>query len=205
MTQGTIKKGRKFDQVLEGARTIFLKDGFEGASVDDISREAGVSKATLYSYFPDKRSLFIEVASQEMTRVAETGAADLDLSQPPEIVLPFVGRKILDYVLSDFGIAIYRISIAESERFPEIGSRFYKAGPQLVRDKIATYLRSCAARGEVEIKDFELAAEQFTDLCKVRTLLCCVLTRHSTIESDEQNKIIASAVAMFMSHYGAKK
>ena len=53
-----IKKGRKFDQVIEGARTVFMRDGYEGASVDDIAREAGVSKATLYSYFPDKRVLF---------------------------------------------------------------------------------------------------------------------------------------------------
>ena len=44
-----IKKGRKFDQVLDGAREIFLRDGFEGASVDEIARAAGVSKATLYS------------------------------------------------------------------------------------------------------------------------------------------------------------
>ncbi|WP_372674886.1 TetR/AcrR family transcriptional regulator, partial [Aquicoccus sp.] len=48
------RSGRKFDQVLEGARKVFMADGFERASVDDIARAAGVSKATLYSYFPDK-------------------------------------------------------------------------------------------------------------------------------------------------------
>ena len=66
-----IRKGRKFDQVLEGARAIFMRDGFEGASVDDIAREAGVSKATLYSYFPDKRLLFMEVAKAECNRQAD--------------------------------------------------------------------------------------------------------------------------------------
>ena len=69
--RSTIKKGRKFDQVVEGARTVFLRDGFEGASVDDIAREANVSKATLYSYFPDKRVLFLEIASQETHRQAD--------------------------------------------------------------------------------------------------------------------------------------
>ncbi|MEL6597866.1 MAG: helix-turn-helix domain-containing protein, partial [Pseudomonadota bacterium] len=57
-----IKRGRKFDQVLDGARKIFMSDGYEGASVDDIAKAAEVSKATLYSYFPDKRLLFMEVA-----------------------------------------------------------------------------------------------------------------------------------------------
>ena len=67
MPDGTIepKKGRKFDQVLEGARQVFMSDGFEGASVDDIARAANVSKATLYSYFPDKRLMFTEMAERE--------------------------------------------------------------------------------------------------------------------------------------------
>ena len=63
-----IKRGRKYDQVIAGARDVFLAQGFEGASVDLIAREAGVSKATLYSYFPDKRILFIEVAKKNVRR-----------------------------------------------------------------------------------------------------------------------------------------
>jgi TetR/AcrR family transcriptional repressor of mexJK operon len=58
--EAQIKKGRKFDQVIEGA-AVFLREGFEGASVDEIARDAGVSKATLYSYFPDKQHLFLAV------------------------------------------------------------------------------------------------------------------------------------------------
>ncbi|MDO6523978.1 helix-turn-helix domain-containing protein, partial [Shimia thalassica] len=40
-----MRRGRKFDQVIDGARDVFLRDGFEGASVVDIARAAGVSKA----------------------------------------------------------------------------------------------------------------------------------------------------------------
>ena len=90
-----IKKGRKFDQVVEGARTVFIRDGYEGASVDDIARESQVSKATLYSYFPDKRVLFIEIASREMKRQADEGAGSLDMTAPPEVLLPIVGRKLI--------------------------------------------------------------------------------------------------------------
>ena len=73
-----LRRGRKFDQVLAGAREVFLRDGFEGAVVDEIARQAGVSKATLYSYFPDKRLLFVEVAKQECR--AQSDAA---LSEEP--------------------------------------------------------------------------------------------------------------------------
>ena len=71
-----IRKGRKYDQVLEGARIVFLRDGFEGASVDDIAREAGVSKATLYSYFASKEELFFAVIAK-VTREAALMLADL--------------------------------------------------------------------------------------------------------------------------------
>ncbi|MGB1035103.1 MAG: TetR/AcrR family transcriptional regulator, partial [Primorskyibacter sp.] len=80
-----IRKGRKYDQVLDGARAVFLAHGFEGASVDDIARAAGVSKATLYSYFADKRVLFMEVASQQCQAQADLALQQLDLSAPPDV------------------------------------------------------------------------------------------------------------------------
>ena len=57
------RRGRKYDQVLQGARSILLRDGLVGASVDDIAPEAGVSKATPYSYCPDKRRSVTELCS----------------------------------------------------------------------------------------------------------------------------------------------
>ena len=72
-----IRRGRKFDQVLDGARDIFLSDGFEGASVDDIAKAAGVSKATLYSYFPDKTLLFMGVAKAECCAQASRALDEL--------------------------------------------------------------------------------------------------------------------------------
>lgn len=198
----SIKKGRKFDQVVEGATKIFLRDGFEGASVDDIAREAGVSKATLYSYFPDKRVLFIEIATREMRRQAEVGAASLDLSQPPQVVLPVIGRKLVDYMTSDFGQAIFRTAVAETERFPEIGRKFYESGPMQVRDRVSEYLACCVERGALDIDDVELAAEQFAELCKVRSVLCCTFTPGEACAAEDTDRIIASAVEMFLARYG---
>ena len=93
------KRGRKFDQVLEGARSVFLQDGFEGASVDVIARVAGVSKATLYAYFPDKRLLFMEVAKGECQRQSHSALAEIDFSQPPEIVMRAAATRLLGFVL----------------------------------------------------------------------------------------------------------
>ena len=108
-----IVKGRKFDQVLEGARTVFLRDGFERASVDDIARESGVSKATLYAYFPDKKLLFLEIASAECRRQADEALSLMDLSQPIAHTLRLAAEKITAFLQSEFGQRIYRIAVAE--------------------------------------------------------------------------------------------
>ena len=135
-----IKKGRKFDQVIEGARDVFMRDGYEGASVDEIARAAGVSKATLYSYFPDKRLLFSEVARMECNRQADEALDVIDMDAPPEAVLTEAARRILSFFLSDFGQQVYRICVAESHRFPEFGRRFYDSGPAMVRHRLSTVL-----------------------------------------------------------------
>src|SRR6056297_4363973 len=158
-----IKKGRKFDQVLEGAREVFMRDGFEGASVDDIARVAGVSKATLYSYFPDKRLLFSEVARLECNRQAEEALQEVGQDDPIEDVLLEAADRIVRFFLSDFGQQVFRICVAESHRFPELGRRFYASGPAMVRERISDVLAPHVAAGVLRIEDMDLAANQFGD------------------------------------------
>ena len=167
MPDGTIapKKGRKFDQVLEGARQVFLSDGFEGASVDDIAKAAGVSKATLYSYFPDKRFLFMQGAKTECARQADHAIETIDMDAPVQKVLCDIAMEMVDFITSQFGKRIFRICVGESDRFPELGREFYESGPMLIRNRLVEYFQKAVAKGELNITVFELAAEQFHELC----------------------------------------
>ncbi len=119
------RRGRKYAQVLEGARTVFMADGFEGASVDDIARAAGVSKATLYSYFADKRLLFMEVARSECARQANMAADSIDTDAPVAQVLTEAARQMIAIAVSDFGRQMVRIAASEAVRFPALGAAFY--------------------------------------------------------------------------------
>src|SRR5580698_11079716 len=58
-------------QVMEGARTVFLASGFDGASMNDIARVSGVSKGTLYVYFDSKERLFEALIREERRQQAE--------------------------------------------------------------------------------------------------------------------------------------
>lgn len=204
-TKPQIRKGRKFDQVLEGARTVFLRDGFEGASVDDIAREAGVSKATLYSYFPDKRLLFMEVAKTECQRQADEAVQLIEaVGMPVEEVLRFAAGRFIDYMSSEFALQTYRLCVAEADRFPQLGHAFYHSGPELVRGRLTDYLRKAVARGDLAIEDFDLAADQFAELCKVDIHSRLVFGLCGDCVPRDRARIIDGAVEMFMARYGVR-
>ncbi len=204
MTSDTgVRKGRKFDQVLDGARDVFLRDGFEGASVDDIAKEAGVSKATLYSYFPDKRLLFMEVASAQCRALAFAALTNMDLTAPPRQVLTMAGQTFLRFIYSDMGQRMFRICVGEADRFPDIGREFYHSGPMVMRHATIEYLSAARDRGELHIEDMALAADQFAELCKADLHPKLMFGIQTTVSDDEIARIVDGAVETFMARYGA--
>lgn len=206
MPDGAIepKKGRKFDQVLQGARSVFLSDGFEGASVDDIARAAGVSKATLYSYFPDKRFLFMQVAKKECERQADQAIETIDTNKPVRDVLHDIASEMVNFITSNFGKRVFRICVGESERFPELGREFYESGPLMVRERVGEFFRLAIERGELEIDDIDLAADQFHELCKADLFPRMVFNMNTDFTQAEKDRVINGAVEMFMARYGKR-
>jgi len=198
-----IRKGRKFDQVLAGARSVFMTDGFEGASVDEIARVAAVSKATLYSYFPDKRLLFMEVANAECQRQSREAMDRIDMDGPPREVLMQTGQHFLGFITSTFGQQVFRICVAESDRFPELGQRFYNSGPAMMRAEMVKYFEKAEARGQLRIDDRILAADQFGELCKADIWPRLIFGVSRSVTDDEITRVVIGAVDTFMARYGA--
>src|SRR5512134_1155074 len=66
----------KRQQVLDGARRVFLEQGFDGASINDIVKAAGVSKGTLYAYFPSKEKLFEVLVSLDKRQQVERSCSN---------------------------------------------------------------------------------------------------------------------------------
>lgn len=198
----SIHRGRKYDQVMAGARQVFMADGFEGASVDEIARVAGVSKATMYKYFPDKRMLFIEVANNECQRQAGSWMDNIDKSAPPREVLGQTGRHFLSFVTGKFGLQIFRICIAESDRFPELGRRFFESGPAVMRAEMAAYFDEACARGELAIDDYILAADQFGELCKADLWMRLIFGVIKEVHTSEIDRVVDGAVDTFLARYG---
>ena len=195
------RKGRKYDDVLAGAREVFLAQGFEGASVDDIARASGVSKATLYSYFPDKRLMFLEVAKAECCRQVLGAESKISPDVKLQQALLIAAVTLVEFFTSDFYLRMFRVVVAESERFPELGRQFYETGPAMARDRMVDYLKEAEARGEIQIEDKALAADMFGEMCRADLFNRLLFGISDTVSQTQKDRIVNGAVAMFLARY----
>jgi AcrR family transcriptional regulator len=192
----------KRQQIMEGARRIFLQDGFDGASVGDIVRAAGVSKGTLYAYFPSKEKLFEALIIEDRRKQAEAlftlDESDRDVTR----VLRKLGKTFLDMLLSLDNLDFLRIVVGASTKFPQLGKAFFEAGPCRGTSRLASYLRLLTEEGVLRVEDPELAARQFLDLCKTGVHLRMMLGDRTAPDPDEIERNLHSAIAVFLAAYG---
>ncbi|RWG28203.1 MAG: TetR/AcrR family transcriptional regulator, partial [Mesorhizobium sp.] len=168
-----LRKGRpaagqdpiKRAQIIEGARRVFIHKGFEAASMNDITREAGVSKGTIYVYFANKEELFEALIEEERGTIFKNMYEVLDHFDDLRKTLVKFGMVLSAKITSAKVIQAQRTVVGASDRIPELGARFYERGPKRGHDKVMIFLNEAVERGLLKIDDVDLAAYQFTELC----------------------------------------
>ncbi|MBY0610741.1 MAG: TetR/AcrR family transcriptional regulator [Beijerinckiaceae bacterium] len=194
---------RKWHQILDGARRVFLEQGFDGASVGDIVRAAGISKGTLYAYFPSKEKLFETLIFEDRRRQAEQ-LFKLDMENDDvRSELRALGLRFLELVSTPLALSHLRTVIAVAARFPEIGRAYYEAGPQYGMQQVAAYLVRHSGKSLVDIADPETAASRFIDLCKSGLHMKLLMGLDVSFSKDDLKRNVEEAVEIFMSRYGA--
>ncbi len=192
--------GAKRRQILDGARRTFLANGFDAASMNEIAREAGVSKGTLYVYFKNKEELFEAIVEAQ---IREQGAQifKFDLDAPIGEVLLRLGIGFSRFLGRPGGVSEVRTVISIADRFPHLGAKFYAAGPAYGMGKLKEYFEAKVADGTLEPHDCEVSAAQFLESC-VATTLKPMLFSHMAPPTDERvAHVVAMAVRAFLAAY----
>ena len=202
-----LKEGQtnsKAESILAAAKRSFLAAGFGAVSMDTISREAGVSKATVYAHFAGKEELFGAVIDRECERYfARFSAGELD---PRDVrgSLMVLGCRFLELLLSPDGIALYRIILGEVTRFPRLGEVFWRAGPERQRVQIEAFLKSAVASGTLALADTRLAAEQFVSLVRGDVQLRHLLRLEGDADRRGISAAVEGAVATFLQAFESR-
>jgi AcrR family transcriptional regulator len=178
--------------------------GYDAASMNDITRAAGVSKGTIYVYFASKEELFEALIEEERQTIFSNLYNTLDAGQDPREALLRFGIALATKITSRNVMLAQRSVIGICERIPELGARFYERGPKRGHDALVRFMKAVAEKGFLDIADFDLAAYQFSDLCLAGVFRQCLFAyRTEPPAGEEIARIAASAVDVFFKAYGA--
>jgi len=192
-------------QILDGAKRCFMSLGFEAASMNDITSEAGVSKGTLYVYFKDKEDLFKELIDREKSMVM--GMARKELEKPGTIAqqLHSFGSYVTSRLTSEEVIRAQRMVLGIAERMPDVATRFFGSDAFSAHLILKDYLDRRVASGELRIDDTDLAARQFLELAMASVFKRRLFGNLPEPAAPSQiDYVVDKAVEMFLHHYTPK-
>jgi TetR/AcrR family transcriptional repressor of mexJK operon len=133
---------RKRAAILEGAKTVFLRDGFGTATMDDVAAAAGVGKQTVYRHFGSKEALFLGLVQSMCASAIAPNPATRPTNRPLEVELRALGQLLARSLIAPDSLALYRAIVSEAGRLPMLGALFYQHGPLLARSMAAKILET---------------------------------------------------------------
>ena len=152
-------------QILEAAFRVFGKRGLHRATLDDVAREAGITKGTIYLYFPSKAGLF---AAMLKTRIAAVipavDAVERRATPSLDGRLAVVGRDLYRFLSSPAYLSMFRTVISEVAQFPEVASQVYREGVLAANRRLAAVIESGIRAGECRDVDAMIAARAFVGM-----------------------------------------
>lgn len=152
------------NHILDIAHKAFIEEGYAGASMSRIAASLGGSKTTLYNYFASKKDLFVAVADRECTKLFDHIFVATEIGGDFRARTFELARRLLTAMLDDDMIASYRLIVAESGRFPEIGHAAHEIALRRGLLHLSAFFKKAMEQGDMRNADVSVAAEQFLDL-----------------------------------------
>lgn len=200
------KRGRPRDpermkRVIESASQHFLEQGFDRASMESVAQNSGVSKMTLYNYFPSK-SLLLEACVSCRTDEMFEAFIDNQLDpKQPEQALSLIGSQFLSLMRAEDVIRMHRMLYGLATLHPEVCAGYFKAGPERVNALVQGFLADSVAAGHLQIDDIPMACDQFLSLFLGRPHLRATLGLGMPDASHDQ-RLVQENVRLFLARYG---
>lgn len=197
---------RKHQGILEAATALFLRNGYPGTSMDDIAREAGVSKQTVYQHFSDKGQLFADIVlattDQVEGLVRLTGEA-LATTTDLHADLGELARQFLATLMKPELLRLRRLVIATADHFPEVGRSWYEQGFERVLTTLAEWFAQLSERELLGAEDPLIAAHHFVGLLLWIPVNRAMFTGEETsYTKDQLDEYAEAASRAFLRAYG---
>ncbi|XVQ06281.1 TetR/AcrR family transcriptional regulator [Spirillospora sp. CA-255316] len=179
----------------EAALEVFSDRGFEGATMEEIARAAGISKRTLYAKYPDKRALFAKVLPWAMSTLKWDAPPFDDVADDLPAALLAIARIAVARTVDPQVARLTRVAMSEAHHFPEFAEAAHSMtwSPRL--RSVVEILEHHARAGTIVVDDLELAAEQFLAMVSGFPAMLAVFGLRR--DPDDEERHIQHAVALF--------
>jgi TetR/AcrR family transcriptional regulator, mexJK operon transcriptional repressor len=188
----------KREAIVEAAARMFLTAGYGPASMDAIAADAGVSKQTVYSHFGAKDALFEAIVEDKCRDLMGPVRLPAVTDGDPAKTLGDLGHRFVATVFASPNMALFRVVIAESARFPELAEAFYRAGPAAAADNLAGYLTEFDRKGILAIRDAKASARLFFAMLRGDIYIRRLLDLKPEPSAADKEALVAQAVAAFL-------
>lgn len=184
----------KQDLIVEAATQVFLQKGFGGASMDEIAKAAGVAKQTLYGYFAGKDDLFLAIIERRREELFGDWPKTIDGRRDIDEYLIHLGDRVAEMLFVEDTLELYRLVVAETPRFPEIGKMFFDEGVHMVIEKVARFLNGQGIKASAAL----IMAEQFFGMLAGFILTKALLIKGFQLTVAERRRHVRRVVNDFM-------
>ena len=193
----------KRQAILDAATELFTAHGYGAVSMDAIARAANVSKATLYAHFRSKDELFATIIREACQ--SNLAAREFLPQEDGDVraALTRLAGRMLRFLLEDRSLAIHRVVIAESVRFPELGRAFFESGPLMFSAAFGAWLTEQTEAGRLSVADPAQAADQFAGMLKCGCYTRAALGVSPVPSEAEIDHVVSGAVETFLKAYAA--
>ena len=188
---------RRRAAMLEAAKAVFIEQGYADATLDEVIRRSGGSRATLYKQFGDKEGLFAATIADICAKIVAPLAGSTPDREPERVLLAF-GRSFMAGLMEPSGLQLYRVLIGEAARFPELANAAYRAGPAVAAEELAKHLRRWIAQKRIRLANPDLAARQFLEMTKGDLHLRALLRLEPHPTEGEIDFCVRNAVRLFL-------
>ena len=190
------------DAILAVAATSFLEHGYAGTTMSAIAATIGGSKATLWNYFPSKEDLFEAVLDKATTAFRAELSTLLDACDDAGRTLRSFCLRYVEKVTRPEAIALHRLVISETGRFPEIGKIFYERAPRPTQALLADFIAEAGRRGQLRVDNPLRAARALMHLCLLGMHQQLLLARMETPTVELAEADVDAAMDVFLRAYG---
>jgi len=200
MPRAVKARTEKRSAIVAAAGELFVARGYDGTSIEMIAEAAHVSRQTVYNQFESKEVLFRAIIDDVLEEFMAPLVSASPRAEVRETLISFA-EHTLGLLVRPKSIGLYKLAIAETSRFPDLGRTTFEAGMLRAQETISQYLRNQARDGKLELTDPFVAAGQFMALTSRDTELRSLLGIETNISAQEIRRRAKAGVDAFLKVY----